>query len=223
MATGPMVQPSMAMASGPVDAAMQRIPSSILPIDGLRRDENGNLTPDALRMITDGLKSRGMDPTNPETKKKVMTELSTLLRGVNEQYQTLMNEITRKVNTQEPIEQSLLNAAKEKNLMMMDILNVSRHLEQIQVYDGSTQFIEGWQTGGSTGTGSTGSSVDDRLRREREMLESRSFERLRKQMVDITGEKNRVASNYLGLYGFLNIVAVGLLLYAAGMSKGQGQ
>jgi hypothetical protein len=39
-------------------------------------------------------------------------------------------------------------------------------------------------------------------------------------MVEVTQEKNRYASNYLGLYGFLNLVAVGLLIYISGIGKG---
>lgn len=205
-----------------VEKAMEPIPSSVLPIGGLRRDDAGNLTPDALSTSVDALKSRGIDLTDPATKKKMLEDMAKLLVAVNTQYQTLMTELTRKVNAGEQIDQKFMDSAKEKNLMMTDILNLSRHLEQIQSFDGSKQFIEGWQTGGSSGRGTTGSSVDERLRREREMLESKSFEQLRKHMVQVGGEKNRVANNYLGLYGFLNIVAVGLLLYAAGMAKSQG-
>jgi hypothetical protein len=39
-------------------------------------------------------------------------------------------------------------------------------------------------------------------------------------MVEVTKEKNKQASNYLGLYGFMNLVAVGLLLYIGGMGRG---
>jgi hypothetical protein len=201
---------------------MEKVPNSVLPIDGLRRDDNGNLTPDALATSVDGLKSRGIDPTDPAMKKKLMDDLSKLLVTVNTQYQTLMAELSKKVNAGEAVDQKFLDSAKEKNQMMTDILNLSRHLQQLQSYDGSKQFIEGWQTGGSSaGAAGGASTVEERLRQEREMLRARSFEQLRKQMVEVTGEKNRVASNYLGLYGFLNIVAVGLLLYAAGMANRQ--
>jgi hypothetical protein len=36
-------------------------------------------------------------------------------------------------------------------------------------------------------------------------------------MVDITMEKNKVAANYLGIYGFLNMIAIGLIIYVAGI------
>jgi hypothetical protein len=38
-------------------------------------------------------------------------------------------------------------------------------------------------------------------------------------MVEVTEEKNKIAYNYLGLYGFLNIIAIGLLIYIAAGPK----
>jgi len=55
-----------------LEQALTHIPSSVLPIVGLRRGENGALTDDAKESVMDSLKSRGMDPTNPETKKKLI-------------------------------------------------------------------------------------------------------------------------------------------------------
>jgi len=206
---------------------MERLPSSILPVEGLRRDTEANLTPDALRTTVDALKSRGIDPTDKAVKKGLMDELSVLMCSVNNQYQFLLKELQGQVAAQAPIRTEFLDTIKQKNLTMLDILNVSRHIEGIAPFDGSSTFIEGWQntgsgsgSAGSGSAGSAGSGNEQRLRDERKMLESRSFEQLRKHMVEITAEKNRVASNYLGLYGFLNIVAVGLLIYVAGVSRG---
>jgi hypothetical protein len=42
-----------------------------------------------------------------------------------------------------------------------------------------------------------------------------SITELRKRMVEYTEEKNRSAMNLLSLYGFLNLVAIGLLFYVA--------
>ena len=54
-----------------LEEAMKKLPSSVVPIEGLRRDNEGNLTADALRTITDGLKSRGIDPTDPTVQEKL--------------------------------------------------------------------------------------------------------------------------------------------------------
>jgi hypothetical protein len=84
----------------------------------------------------------------------------------------------------------------------------------LKTYDGSVPFIEGWQNVGTPTTTTT--AMTTQLADEREMLKSAE---LRKHMVQITGEKNMVASNYLAIYGFLNLVAMGLILYVAGASS----
>ncbi len=203
-----------------MEEAMEQLSSSILPIQGLRRDTEGNLTADALRTTTDALKSRGIDPTDKTVKKGLMDELSVLMCSVNNQYQFLLKELQGQVAAQAPIRTEFLDAIKARNRMMLDILNVSRHIEGIPPFDGSSTFIEGWQTAGSDADPGAESAQEKKLQQERKMLESRSFEELRKHMVEVTAEKNRVASNYLGLYGFLNIVAVGLIIYIAGMNRG---
>ena len=78
-------------------------------------------------------------------------------------------------------------------------------------YDGSGAFIEGWQNASSSK--GVNNATTTQLAKDREMLKSTD---LRKHMVNITSEKNNVASNYLAIYGFLNLVAVGLILYVAG-------
>jgi hypothetical protein len=51
------------------------------------------------------------------------------------------------------------------------------------------------------------------LQQEKALLQKKSYSKLRKHAVEITEEKNRLVSNQLALYGFLNLVAIGLLLY----------
>lgn len=52
------------------------------------------------------------------------------------------------------------------------------------------------------------------LQNHKKILESQnSTAELRKRMAEFSTEKNRAASNLLGLYGFLNLVALGLLFY----------
>ena len=58
--------------------------------------------------------------------------------------------------------------------------------------------------------------VYTRLQRQNEILRKEdSITDLRKRMVEFTEEKNQSAVNLLSLYGFLNLVAVGLLFYVA--------
>jgi hypothetical protein len=58
--------------------------------------------------------------------------------------------------------------------------------------------------------------VYTRLQRQNEILRKEdSITELRRRMVEFTEEKNQSAVNLLSLYGFLNLVALGLLFYVA--------
>jgi hypothetical protein len=198
-----------------LDDAMKRLPSSVLPIDGLRRDNSGDLTEDALRTIVDGLKSRGIDPTDPEVNQKLQEDLASFLCSLNNQYKTLLRELIRIQNGGEDMPKKLTEATKEKNITMQDIINVSRHLEGIQ---GSTSFIEGWQNTQSTPVKTGKEGFFQQLKEDFQSLDGSSIS-IQKRMVEVTEEKNKIAYNYLGLYGFLNIIAIGLLIYIAAGPK----
>lgn len=203
-----------------LDEALKDVPSSLMPVQGLRRTETGSLTADSLQMITDGLKSRGIDPTAKEDRARILKELSTLLCTINGQYQVILKEIRRALEAAQPIQKSLLDVAEKRNLFMVDILTVSRHIYGIQQFDESSTFIEGWQDTQSTDMDNYFPgmiALEKKLSKEREAFQSGSREELRKHMVEVTKEKNKAASNYLGVYGFLNLVAVGLLLYIGGL------
>jgi hypothetical protein len=199
--------------------AEAKLPSSVLPISGLRRDSDGILTDDAKSTILDGLKSRSIDITEPSTKQKVHSELIKLLCSVNKQYQFLLKELYRRVSASEEISDDFTGTVLEKNLFMLDILTISRHIQTLKTYDGTVPFIEGWQNQKPIVYTPDMNAMTKTLQRDRQMLDSRSYEELRKHMVDITVEKNNVASNNLGFYGFLNLIAVGMIIYVAATIK----
>ena len=195
---------------------MNMAPSSVLPISGLRRDSDGNLTKDALTMIIDGLKSRGIDPTEKEMNLKLRKDLSAFLCSLNNQYQFLLAELLSKTTENKVVAKEFLNIIKEKNQTMQDVINTSGYLAGIQSPGPTTQFIEGWQnTRPTINTSMTESATIEGLQNDMEALGSKSYESLKRHMVEVTEEKNRAASSYLGLYGFLNLVAVGLLIYVS--------
>lgn len=199
-----------------LEEAEAELPSSVLPVRGLRRNLDGDLTDDALKTILDGLKSRGIDPTDASSKKQIVDDLTSLLCSVNNQYQFLMKELFRRAQGGEPITKEYLDSMKAKNFMIQDILNVSRHIQGLSSFDASTVFIEGWQNTTSSNSGNVSAATAAQLKKDRELLESKSFLELRKQMVEHTQEKNRMISKQLGIYGFLNLVALGMLIYVAG-------
>jgi hypothetical protein len=200
-----------------LDDAMQPIDSSVVPIKGLRRDLKGNLTDDSLQTIIDGLKSRGINPTDGDTLQMLLKQLNVLLCSVYNQYMYLINELSR-----QPTEE-VVDALKEKNGFLLDILRVSRHLLLQEPFDGSNAFIEGWQAAPQKGQmNGTSEGFQAQLERERMLLETKQYDVIKAERLSQSGEKNRNIDNNLGLYGFLNILAIGLLLYVAGASTGGG-
>ena len=193
---------------------METIPSSVLPINGLRRDGEGNLTLDALTMVVDGLKSRGINPMDETTNKKIRQDLGIFLCKLNNQYQFLLKELLVKLQNNEDVKKEFLYTIKEKNKTMQDVINTSGYLQGILAYNPSKVFIEGWQNTDSTMTSENHPTIA-KLQAEMNSLDSKSYLELRKHMIDMTEQKNRMASNNLGLYGFLNLVAIGLLIYVA--------
>ena len=198
-----------------LEQAEATLPSSVVPISGLRRGEDGTLTMDAKNTIIDGLKSRSVDPTDPETKKKLITDLMTLLCSVDKQYEFLLNELYLRVTAGKEVGDEFLDNIRQKNMFMVDIITVSRHIAGTKAYDGTVPFIEGWQNGGTvSSTPFAGRTAQ--LSHDMSKLDSKSYLDLRKHSLELSGEKNRNASNYLAIYGFLNLLAVGLIVYIAG-------
>jgi len=203
-----------------LEQAEAKLPSSVLPISGLRRGNDGILTDDAKETILDGLKSRTIDITEPSTRQKVLGELLTLLCSVNKQYQFLLRELYRRISASEGISDEFTGIIREKNLFMLDILTISRHIQMSKTYDGAVPFIEGWQSNQQPITYTPDmNKMSQTLQKHREMLDSHSYEELRKHMVNLTMEKNNVARNNLGFYGFMNLIAVGMIIYVAATIK----
>lgn len=206
-----------------LEEAMKKLPSSVVPIEGLRRDNDGNLTADALRTITDGLKSRGIDPTDPTVQEKLQQDLTSFLCSLNNQYNVLMKELLRKMSTKEKPSKEFIEIIKDKNITMQDVINVSRHLGGVQSSTQWISFIEGWQnTESLINKKGDKDALISLLKEEFQTLSGSSAEymNIQKRMVEVTEEKNKIAYNYLGLYGFLNIIAIGLLIFiAAGPTK----
>ena len=183
-----------------LEQAEATLPSSVLPISGLRRNDDDTLTDDARNTIIDGLKSRDIDLNNMESRKKIVADLIRLFCSLSKQYGFLLlqerNEERVKILT-------------EKNIMIVDILTISRHIMKLPIAEGSTGSVNDIDI----------SPMLEKLKKEREGfkmgLKEGFSDEVQKYMVDVSREKNRLASNYLGIYGFLNLFAVGLLIYVA--------
>jgi hypothetical protein len=99
-----------------LESAMQDIPSSIIPIKGLRRDGSGALTMDAIQTIMDGFRSRGIQIYNQDVRDSLLYELYLLYSRLEKQYQYLLRNRLKYIDKQQ---------------RMQDILQIVRHLAHV--------------------------------------------------------------------------------------------
>lgn len=107
------------------------------------------------------------------------------------------------------IETKIANA-KALNIKLNDIIQFTNFLATTR----ASEMRDQNSTINSLNTNIT--DIYSRLQAQNDILKKEdSITDLRKRMVEFTQEKNQSASNLLSLYGFLNLVAVGLLFYVA--------
>jgi len=104
--------------------------------------------------------------------------------------------------------QMYLAKSKEFNIKLNDLIQVSNFIASKRASDASEQSDK------VNALNTEISSTFDVLKQHQQILSSENATAdLRKRMVEFSEEKNRSANNLLQLYGALNIVAIGLLLY----------
>lgn len=106
--------------------------------------------------------------------------------------------------------ESKINVAKDLNVKLNDLIQYTNFIARkraSEMRDQNTQINM---------MNSSISEVFTRLQQQNEILRREdSVTDLRRRMVEFTQEKNQSATSLLALYGFLNLVAVGLLFYVA--------
>ena len=104
--------------------------------------------------------------------------------------------------------QEKLTKAKQFNEKLNDLIQITNSIAQKRAAEMRTQNNE------INAMNTNLSATFDVLQGHRRILNSEtSLSDLRKSMVEYSEEKNRSALNLLSLYGFLNLVAIGLLVY----------
>lgn len=104
--------------------------------------------------------------------------------------------------------QTLLNQARGFNEKLNDIIQITNFIAQKRASEMRDQNTE------INNLNANISATFTTLQDHSKILNSEtSISELRKRMVEFTEEKNRSALNLLSLYGFLNLVAIGLLFY----------
>jgi hypothetical protein len=203
-----------------MDDAKSTIVSPLIPIKGLRHDENGNLTSDAIQTILDGMKSLGVDPTGESAQIAILKEAKQVLCKINAQYEYLVKAFT--TSDESITDKDTLALLSEKNQSMKDIISVSRHIMELPVEPKMDEesMIEGFLIGTPTSKNKAMKEAFDDMNSK---IDTRSADlqngtgvsasEFRKRTFEVSEQENRSVNNYLSLYGFLNVVAVGLLFY----------
>lgn len=103
-----------------------------------------------------------------------------------------------------------LTTAKTLNERLNDLIQITNYIAQQRAREMRQQDTE------INALNSNLSQTFEVLQGHRRLLDSEtSVQDIRKRMVEFTEEKNRSAMNLLSLFGFLNLVAIGLLVYVA--------
>jgi hypothetical protein len=106
--------------------------------------------------------------------------------------------------------QTRLNTAKALNERLNDLVQITNFIAQQRAREMRQQNTE------INAINQNLSATFEVLQGHRRLLNSEtSLQDIRKRMVEFTEEKNRSAMNLLSLFGFLNLVAIGLLVYVA--------
>ena len=215
--------------------AQKPVITPLLPIKGLRHDENGDLTADAMKTVTDGMSSLGINVENEDAQNAIMMETRQALCNLNAQYEFLLGTLFMSIRNSEPLSAKLIDLIRDKNLAMRDILSVSRQiLEKVPADKDGKKRVEGWTDVSADDAVKRGaikdfSMIQQRLVSDENLLKEKRYSDIQvsaenfvgtkqgaideQRVFDISEEKNKSVSANLSLYSFLNVIAVGLLFY----------
>jgi hypothetical protein len=192
-----------------LDEALRPVLTPLLPVKGLRRDASGNLTEDAMKIVLEGLKSLGANVDTEAAQDAILQEARYSLCRLYAQYQVLLNQITTSISRSEDVDSKMVTASKEKLQMMMDILSIAQN-----VLNQRAQTMEGFRTQRvATSLREKFQDMATDLQVQKTALENKNYLSLQSRALENVTEKNNYASRQLGLYAFMNVVAVGLLFY----------
>jgi hypothetical protein len=185
-----------------MDDAKRPVISPILPVKGLRHNDNGDLTDDAIAIIKDGIKSLGIDITSESARGAILIEVRKVLCMINAQYQFMLSAYSEELASGKTPDDNMLNQIKEKNQAMKDVISLSRHILNMPAK--SDKMVEGFL--------GTDDVLDENMRKELDGL-SEDLKTFKIRNYQVSQEKNKSMNAYLNIYGFLNVMAIGLLFY----------
>jgi hypothetical protein len=198
------------------------LPSSANPASD--RDGNGILNKNAVQSIVSSLKGAGVIPNASTTTPELYTKKQQdLLKNVQSEY--CFYEARYKYSLQQlfnAIQQGYMNNTGDVQTAVQRYLQATQGLNQ-RLND-LTQIINGVTDDMLSSTSNLEAEIqafDKEIRDKKAKLDAQNkiissnqaTTELNKQMVKFTEQKAKYSDNLLGLYSFLNIVALGLLVY----------
>jgi len=187
-----------------LDEAKRSVISPLLPVKGLRHDDNGDLTDDAIGIIKDGMKSLGFDVSDKSTRGAFYSEVKKVLCTLNGQYEFLLSVYSDSVASGasgSQIDDELMDKIKEKNGAMRDVISLSRHVMDMPEV---SEMVEGFIV--------ESNDLTDNMRNELDAM-NKDLKTFKMRNYEVSQEKNKSMNAYLNVYGFMNVVAIGLLFY----------
>ena len=214
--------------------AQKPIITPLLPVKGLRHNENGDLTEDALKTIMDGLASLGINVDTEDAQNAILMETRQSLCNLNAQYQFLLSTFFMSIRKDETLSGKLIELIRDKNTAMRDILSVSRQiLGKAPANKDGKKFIEGWTVVKAEVNEKKAAiegfvQMQNKLEGDANALVEKRYGDLAKEnfasstpqastdaerTLEISEQRMKSVSANLSLYSFLNVIAVGLLFY----------
>ena len=183
-----------------------------------------NLTPPTYTQLSKYKAPSGGGGTDPAA--AYAAAASSLRTSINNEYcyyyrcyAYALPKLLNQIASATPGDYSVLkNNCQDLNRIMTQILQVLG-----KITDQRTLTVTGYYTDGTGDVSRLNTeitTIQERLTKQMTALQSNSLDTdLKAAMVDYTTEKNSSSRNMMAIYGFLNIVAVGMLVYLYRSSK----
>ncbi len=187
------------------------------------RDGNGMLNKNAVQSIISSLKGAGVIPNTSMKADLLLKKQSELLKNIQDEY--CFYESRYKYSLEQlfnAIQQGYMNNTADVQTAIQKYLQTTQGLNQrlndlTQIINGVTEDMLSSTTNLESEIRSFDKQISEqgaKLAEQNKIISSnQAVSELNKQMVKFTEQKAKYSDNLLGLYSFLNIVALGLLVY----------
>lgn len=192
------------------------------------RDSTGLLTPNAVQAIITSLKGSGVIPTtNKDAKPQGNSKQTALLNTIKSEYcfydsrykyalEKIFSEVQQGYLTNTPTNSANTSSSTKKYIAFAQALN-RRLNDLIQIVNAITEDMMSTSTSIDTEMSNMSQSMQDQKKKldqqNKTISSNEAAMKIRKEMVKYSEEKARHTDNLLKLYSFLNVVALGLLVY----------